>query len=146
MPSIRAAGGVVWRPAPVRGRDILLVHRPAYDDWTFPKGKLRPDEEESSGALREVLEETGLHCRLGRALGATSYVDRRGRPKIVYYWLMRALGGSFHPCSEVDEAAWMSPAQAFDRLTYNRDRVLLAAIPSTAQLHRAARADLAVAT
>ena len=145
-PSIRAAGGIVWRPAPVRGRDVLLVHRPAYDDWSFPKGKLRPDEDEAEGALREVLEETGLQCRLGRALGATSYLDRRGRPKIVYYWLMRALGGTFRPGSEVDEAAWMSAAEAFDRLSYNRDRVLLAAIPSTAQLTRAARADLAVAT
>lgn len=135
-PSVRAAGGIVWRPAPVRGRDILLVHRPAYDDWTFPKGKLRPDEDEAGGALREVLEETGMHCRLGRALGATSYVDRRGRPKIVYYWLMRALGGSFSPSIEVDDVEWMSAGAAFDRLTYNRDRVLLAALPSPAQLAR----------
>lgn len=135
-PTVRAAGGIVWRPAPVRGRDILLVHRPAYDDWTFPKGKLRPDEDEADGALREVLEETGMYCRLGRTLGATSYVDRRGRPKIVYYWLMRALDGAFRPSAEVDRVEWMGAGAAFDRLSYSRDRVLLAALPSTAQLAR----------
>ena len=144
LPTVRAAGGIVWRPAPGHGRDILLVHRPAYDDWSFPKGKLRPNEDEASGALREVLEETGLQCRLGRTLGATSYVDRRNRPKIVYYWLMRALGGgAFRPGAEVDAIAWMSAAEAFEALSHARDRVLLAAVSETARLTRASHAPLA---
>jgi len=133
--SVRAAGGIVWRPAPFRGRDVLLVHRPAYDDWSFPKGKLRPHEDEAAGALREVLEETGLHCRLGRTLGATSYLDRRGRPKIVYYWLMRALGGAFRPSAEVDRILWTGAADAYQRLTYDRDRVILGAVAASAQPH-----------
>ncbi len=127
-PLVRAAGGVVWRPAPMHGRDVLLVHRPAYDDWTFPKGKLRPGEDEQAGALREVLEETGIQCRLGRTLGATCYVDRRGRSKIVYYWMMRALRGAFRPNVEVDEIAWVTLGEAVERLSYARDRVLLSAV------------------
>lgn len=120
---------------------MLLVHRPAYDDWSFPKGKLRPREDEATGALREVLEETGLHCRLGRTLGATSYLDRRGRPKIVYYWLMRALGGAFRPSGEVDEIAWLSATAAHERLSYARDRILLRSVTTSA--YSAAAAALA---
>ena len=84
---VRAAGGVVVR-AGADGPEVLLVHRPAYDDWTFPKGKLDRGETEEECALREVEEETGLRCTLGRELGSTTYRDGKGRRKRVRYWLM----------------------------------------------------------
>src|SRR5204863_3479004 len=100
---VRAAGGVVYRDG-----QILLVHRPKYDDWTFPKGKANEDETDEDCALREVEEETGLRCSLGRELASTSYTDSRGRPKRVRYWLMRCEDGLFEPTAEVDEIAWVS--------------------------------------
>ncbi len=105
--------------------EVALVHRPAYDDWTFPKGKLVPGEEEDEGALREVAEETGLRCRLERFIGSTRYRDRRGRDKVVSYWTMRPRGGSFSPSKEVDELSWVSIDDAASLLTYERDRTLL---------------------
>jgi len=117
---IRAAGGVV-----VRGQgdsvDVLVVHRPRYDDWTFPKGKAEPGEPDEDCALREVEEETGLRCELVRELRSTSYVDARGRPKVVRYWLMRPVGGELDFLNEVDAAAWLTPAEAAERLSYGRD-------------------------
>ena len=120
---VRAAGGVVEQD----GR-VLLVHRPRYDDWTFPKGKALPDESDEETALREVEEETGLRCELGDELPATSYVDSKGRPKRVRYWRMRPVAGEFAPHDEVDEIAWVSPADAAERLTYVRDLTLLDAL------------------
>ena len=105
---VRAAGGVVWRVPEGGGLEVLVVHRPSYDDWTFPKGKVDPDDiDEEHTALREVAEETGLRCTLGRELTSTDYVDRRGRPKHVRYWEMRPLAGSFSPNDEIDEARWL---------------------------------------
>jgi 8-oxo-dGTP pyrophosphatase MutT (NUDIX family)/phosphohistidine phosphatase SixA len=121
---VRAAGGLVVR----RGREgleVLLVHRPAYDDWTFPKGKLDSGELEPDAAVREVEEETGLACLLGRELGETEYVDSQGRPKRVRYWAMVAPAGEPRPANEVDEVAWAAPAEAAGRLSYERDRALL---------------------
>lgn len=121
---VRAAGGIVWR----QGESVVevaLVHRPAYDDWTFPKGKLISGEEQDEGALREVEEETGLRCRLERFIGSTRYRDRRGRDKMVAYWAMRPRGGSFSPSKEVDELSWVSIDEATSVLTYGRDRSLL---------------------
>src|SRR3989442_274166 len=89
---VRAAGGVVLRD----GR-VLLVHRPRYGDWTFPKGKALPGESDEDCALREVEEETGLRCELGEELPATAYVDGMGRPKRVRWWRMRPVGGAFMP-------------------------------------------------
>jgi 8-oxo-dGTP pyrophosphatase MutT (NUDIX family) len=120
---VRAAGGVVERD----GR-VLLVHRPRYDDWTFPKGKALLDESDEATALREVEEETGLRCELGDELPATSYVDSKGRPKRVRYWRMRPVEGEFAPHDEVDEIAWLPPAEAAERLTYVRDLTLLDAL------------------
>ncbi|MGI8983283.1 MAG: NUDIX hydrolase, partial [Acidimicrobiales bacterium] len=77
---VQAAGGVVWRRAPAGTLEVLLVHRPRYDDWTVPKGKLAPGEDHPAAALREVEEETGLRCTLGPELAPTAYVDRKGRP------------------------------------------------------------------
>ena len=126
---VRAAGGIPWRPARVPGgRVYAVVHRPTYDDWSLPKGKVAPGEELEAAALREVEEETGVRCRLGRALGSTSYVDRKGRPKIVYYWLMRAGRGTFTPNDEIDEVRWLPIAAALELLSYDRDRTLLGSL------------------
>jgi 8-oxo-dGTP diphosphatase len=115
-PEVRAAGGVVRQD----GR-IAAVHRPRYDDWSLPKGKLDPGEAWEEAALREVREETGLECELGRELSSTSYHDRKGRSKLVRYWLMDPVGGEFAPNDEVDELRWLTPAEAASLLTYPRD-------------------------
>jgi 8-oxo-dGTP diphosphatase len=117
---VEAAGGVV-----VRDGQVLLVHRPRYDDWTLPKGKLDPGESFQDAALREVQEETGLRCTLGRELPSTEYtVD--GRPKIVRYWLMTPDGESpFVPNDETDALRWVEPAEALALLSYDRDRDVL---------------------
>lgn len=122
--TVRAAGGVVRR----RGdgdQEILLVHRPAYDDWSFPKGKCEDGESEEAAALREVEEETGLQCRLERELAVTRYVDNRGRPKTVRYWLMEPVGGRLAAANEVDDAAFVGVDEARGLLTYARDRDLV---------------------
>jgi 8-oxo-dGTP diphosphatase len=118
-PEVRAAGGVVRR----EGR-IAVVHRPRYDDWSLPKGKLDPGETWEEAALREVREETGLECELGEELSSTSYHDRKGRSKLVRYWLMDVVGGAFEPNDEVDELRWLTPAEAAALLTYPRDAEL----------------------
>jgi 8-oxo-dGTP diphosphatase len=119
---VEAAGGVVLRDG-----KVLLVHRPRYDDWTLPKGKLDPGESFEDAALREVCEETGLRCSLGRELPATHYeVD--GRPKIVRYWLMTPDGdAAFVPNDETDDVRWVTRDEAFERLTHDRDRDVVAA-------------------
>jgi 8-oxo-dGTP pyrophosphatase MutT (NUDIX family) len=121
---VRAAGGVVRQ-----GSKILLVHRPRYDDWTFPKGKADGDERDEDCALREVLEETGLSCRLLSELPSTTYTDPRGRAKRVRYWLMEPVGGEFTSTREVDEVRWCESAEAETLLSYDRDRVVLADVP-----------------
>jgi 8-oxo-dGTP diphosphatase len=122
---VRAAGGVVWRRDPSGIVEVVLVHRPAYDDWTFPKGKLLEDEEDEAGALREVMEETGLICRLGDYLGSLSYRDRKDRPKVVRYWAMEPVEGDFTPNAEVDVLRWLSTHEASEALTYGHDRTML---------------------
>jgi 8-oxo-dGTP diphosphatase len=120
---VEAAGGVVTRD----GR-VAVVHRPKYDDWTFPKGKLDEGEDFEQAALREVEEETGLRCRLGHELPSSEYTDSKDRPKLVRYWLMEPLGGDFAPNDEVDELRWVSPEGALSLLTYDRDRDVLAGL------------------
>lgn len=120
---VRAAGGVVWRAV---GDDesfaeIVVVHRPAYDDWTFPKGKLDRGESFEDAALREVVEETGLACELGAELPSVEYLDGRGRSKIVRYWAMTVRTGDFAPNDEVDALEWLAPAEVAARLTYGHD-------------------------
>ena len=125
---VRAAGGVVWRSGPGNSVQYVLVHRPAYDDWTFPKGKVIPGETEEEAALREVSEETGMRCRVIRPLGTTSYLDRKGRTKVVYYFLMKAVSGRFVPNGEVDDVLWLTVGPASEILTYVHDRTLFEAL------------------
>jgi 8-oxo-dGTP pyrophosphatase MutT (NUDIX family) len=125
---VHAAGGVVWRRTEAGTVEVLLVHRPRYDDWTVPKGKLEPGEDHVDGALREVEEETGLRCTLGPELTSTSYVDRKGRPKAVRYWAMTPVAGTFVPTDEVDEIRWMSLDEARSLLSYPRDLAILDAL------------------
>ena len=120
---VQAAGGVV-----VRDGRVAVVHRPKYEDWTLPKGKLDPGEDFEEAALREVEEETGLRCELGRELPSTHYRDSKDRPKVVRYWQMTPVAGEFEPNSEVDELRWLEPDEAARLLTYDRDREVLAAL------------------
>lgn len=123
---IRAGGGVVWSRWGSLGVQIVLVHRPRYDDWTLPKGKANPGESDASCALREVREETGLSCSLGEELVPTSYLDNKGRAKTVRYWAMKPIGGFFAPNNEVDEVRWTPLPEAVRLLTYERDVKVLA--------------------
>ena len=126
---VQAAGGVVWRRSPAGGQlEVLLVHRPRYDDWTVPKGKLDPREGHAEAARREVEEETGLRCALGPELASTSYRDRKGRPKHVRYWAMTPVAGRFTPTDEVDEIVWLPVEDAKAVLSYERDRPVLDAL------------------
>jgi 8-oxo-(d)GTP phosphatase len=128
-PEIVAAGAVVGR----RGSQVLLVHRPKYDDWSFPKGKLDPGEHALAAAVREVAEETGLQVRLGPPLPDQWYDVRNGsvRRKRVHYWAGRVVGdddvSAYRPNDEVDELAWLPTEEARERLSYERDRAILAA-------------------
>ncbi|WP_017242375.1 NUDIX hydrolase [Streptomyces sp. SS] len=124
-PPVLAAGCVLWRPAlSGQGVEIALVHRPKYDDWSHPKGKLKAGESVEACALREVLEETGHHCELGPRLPSAHYTVA-GRPKHVTYWSARALSGTFSPTKEIDALLWLAPHAARLRLTQPRDRALL---------------------
>jgi 8-oxo-dGTP diphosphatase len=136
--TVRAAGGVVRRRVggtgtdPVARHEIALVHRPRYDDWSLPKGKLEPGESFAAAARREVEEETGLRCDLGRELAPVAYHDHKGRPKVVRYWLMDAAetGDPFVPNDEVDRLCWCTPDEALDLLSYEHDRELVRSLTS----------------
>ena len=123
--TVLAGGGIVWRHDEGAELEIVLVHRPAYDDWSFPKGKLDPDETETQAALREVEEETGLVCRLGPEIGTTRYRDSKRRPKTVRYWEMTPTAGTLAAANEVDDVRWVPLGEAPGLLTYEHDRRLL---------------------
>jgi 8-oxo-dGTP diphosphatase len=125
---VHAAGAVVWRPGAGGAREILLVHRPRYDDWTVPKGKREPGESDEDCARREVAEETGFRGALGQELPTTDYVDHRGRSKRVRYWAMAAEPGSFVPNDEVDEVRWVDAVAARRLLSYSRDLPVIDAL------------------
>ena len=125
---IEAAGGVVWRRGPKGGVKVLLVHRPRYDDWSLPKGKLEAGEAHRAAALREVLEETGLVCKALDELPEVRYVDRKGRRKRVRYWAMEPLRGSFEPNAEVDEVRWVQVEHVAEVVTYPRDADVVASL------------------
>lgn len=122
---VRAAGGAVWRRDPAGGIEVVLVHRPHYDDWSLPKGKVDPGETEEETAVREVEEETRVVGRLGPELISTSYADREGRPKTVRYWAMTVDHGEPGAANEVDAALWVPLVEARRRLTYRRDAAVL---------------------
>jgi 8-oxo-dGTP pyrophosphatase MutT (NUDIX family) len=120
---VRAAGGVVTRAGDRDALEILLVHRPRYDDWTLPKGKAEPGETDEQCALREVEEETSLVCTLGDEVAVSRYEDARGRPKRVrYFWMTPADGSEASPQNEVDAVRWLTQEDALTALSYARDR------------------------
>jgi 8-oxo-dGTP diphosphatase len=117
MNRVHAAGGVVLRDG-----QVAVVHRPRYDDWSLPKGKLDDGESFEDAALREVEEETGLRCSLVRELPSIEY-EVRGRPKLVRYWQMEVVDETpFVPGDEVDQIRWVEPREALALLSYDRDR------------------------
>jgi 8-oxo-dGTP diphosphatase len=122
---IPAAGGVVWRRAAGGEPEVVVIHRPRYDDWSLPKGKLDAGEDLLTAAVREIREETGLSVVLGRRSLRTSY-PVRGGTKRVDYWLMRATGGGFTPNAEVDELRWVPVGEAAGLVTHEPDRAVLA--------------------
>jgi 8-oxo-dGTP diphosphatase len=133
---VHAAGGVVWRRAAEPsggeasgrggGLEVAIVHRPRYDDWSLPKGKLDPGESFEDAARREIEEEVGVRAELGEELPSATYLDNKGRRKLVRYWLMEARDDpGFTPDDEVDELRWLPPGEARDLLSYERDRELL---------------------
>ena len=125
---VKAAGGVVWRRG-AGGVEIVVVHRPRYDDWSLPKGKLDPGESWEQAALREVHEEVGLRCVLGEELPPVSYTDRKDRLKVVRYWLMQPEEDlTFVPNDEVDAMRWAGVEEARTLLTYPRDRDVLGTV------------------
>ncbi len=126
--TVRAAGCVLWRRSPrAPGLELCLVHRPKYDDWSHPKGKLKHGETPLAGALREVAEETGYGAAPGAELPSVHYLAD-GRPKEVRYWAAAATTGAFTPSDEVDRILWLAPDAARARLTQPRDRALVDAL------------------
>ncbi|SOJ54298.1 putative 8-oxo-dGTP diphosphatase 1 [Mycobacterium simulans] len=121
---VHAAGAVLWRPGDGKSVEIAVIHRPRYDDWSLPKGKVDPGETAPVGAVREVLEETGHHAHLGRRLTMVAYPTEQGVKK-VHYWAARSIGGSFVPGSEVDDLIWLPVADALKKLDYAQDRKVL---------------------
>lgn len=121
---IRAAGGIVIRPVANGRYEVACIFREARGDWTFPKGKLDPGETFEQAALREVWEETGMHCDVIRFAGTTNYTHRKGKPKIVAYYLMSVGVGEFVPNDEVDELVWLPLENVREHLTWERDQEL----------------------
>jgi 8-oxo-dGTP pyrophosphatase MutT (NUDIX family) len=124
IPEIRAAGGIVHR----RNGDateVLVVHRPRYQDWSLPKGKVDPGETLEQTALREVQEETGVRATLGPHVGSNDYRDRHGRSKRVDWYLMDPIDGDFEPNDEVDEIRWVAVDQVRELLTHDDDYALI---------------------
>ena len=130
---VQAAGGLIVRRH-YGELQIVVVHRPVQQDWSFPKGKLEPGETFELAALREVHEETGLVCQLLRFIGHTEYVDRKGRPKAVAYWVMAAETGFFTPNEEVDELRWLNLEAASRLISYPRDKELVVVLMAADQV------------
>jgi 8-oxo-dGTP pyrophosphatase MutT (NUDIX family) len=127
---VRAAGGVLWRRDADGQLEVLLIHRPRYNDWSLPKGKCDAGESDEDCGTREVLEETGIRVQLEEELPEVRYRDHKGRPKVVRYWRMRPVETpeQFVPNDEVDQIAWLPLPQALSRLTYDHDRELITAL------------------
>ena len=121
---VQAGGGLVYRKRK-GGVEVLVVHRPHYDDWSFPKGNRNPGEKLRETALREVEEETGYRCRPKGRVGQVRYPVGRNQVKEVSYWAMKIKSGRFRPNDEVDEVRWVEPDRARELLTWPRDVNLL---------------------
>ena len=122
----------MWRRGPA-GMEVVVVHRPKYDDWSLPKGKLNEGEDDVAGALREVEEETGLRAEVGPELPSTRYRDPKGRPKVVRFFAMRPDGDEVRPAPpEVDEVRWLPIEEALDLLTYEHECDVLEAFAAQA--------------
>lgn len=147
--TVRAAGVVLVRTAP-SGTEFLVVHRPRYDDWSLPKGKLDPGEGFEDAAQREVLEETGIKASLGPAIGSVAYRTPADGSKLVRYWLGKPDRGRFEPNQEVDAVEWLAPVDAWRRLSYERDRAVLvrgkelAEDPTSTRVHLIRHADAGI--
>ncbi len=120
-----AAGGVIHRENGDGKRKFLLVHRPRYDDWSLPKGKLNRREGFLEAALREVREETGIQGIRPVDVGSVGYETDAGNRKVVRWWHMEMVGGKFRPNREVDDIAWLTLDKATDRLQYTNDKKVL---------------------
>lgn len=123
--SIKAAGGVLYRSNDEGQREYLIVHRPRYDDWSLPKGKLDRREGYLEAGLREVREETGIQANRPIEIGSVGYETDAGNRKLVRWWLMEAAGGKFRPNREVDSVAWLTLRKAIKRLQYSNDQKVL---------------------
>jgi 8-oxo-dGTP diphosphatase len=124
---VEAAGGLVTRRTAAGETEVLVVHRPRYDDWSLPKGKLEHGESFEDAAVREVEEETGIACERGDELPPHRYIDRKGREKVVRWWRMTPTSTSpFVANDEVDELRWVRAGEASTLLTYDADRKLVA--------------------
>jgi len=123
-PEVKAAGGVPVRSGP-DGPEVAVIHRPKYEDWSLPKGKLDDGEDFEQAALREVEEETGYRCKPSIELPPVSYLDRKARRKLVRYWLMEPIEGQFEPHGEVDEIRWVPMEEADRLLTYDHDKEIV---------------------
>jgi 8-oxo-dGTP diphosphatase len=129
---VRAAGCVLWRRSPSGdGIELAVIFRPKWADWSWPKGKLKRNETSRRAAVREVLEETGMTCRLGAELPSAYYIDHQGRPKAVRYWAAEAIGGTFEPNDEVSALDWLTPQAARERLTRDGDKGLIPVLLAT---------------
>ncbi len=125
---VLAAGGVVWRRTGSGVVDVVLVHRPRYDDWSLPKGKLNAGETDEEAAVREVEEETCVVAALGPELPTITYLDKSGKHKRVRYWAMTVVSGEPAAANEVDRAEWVPIGEAARRLSYEHDRSVLEAL------------------
>lgn len=122
---VLAAGAVLWRYAGAKSEiEVAIIHRPRYDDWSLPKGKVDRDETEPAAAVREIHEETGQRAYLGRALATVQYPIEQG-VKRVRYWAARALDGDFTATAEVDDLVWLSAKDAMGKVSYPHDRKVL---------------------
>ena len=137
MGVVLAAGGLISRRMDSGAVEVLIIHRPRRQDWTFPKGKIEAGETWQTCALREVEEETGLRCRLEVELPTTSHIDHKGRLKVVRYWAMSPVSGTAGPRNEVDAVRWVHVDVAARVLTYERDRAVLKAFRTSVTWSRA---------
>ncbi|MEA2008428.1 MAG: NUDIX hydrolase [Chloroflexota bacterium] len=122
---ITAAGGIVWRETET-GKKLAIVHRPKYDDWSLPKGKLKKGESWQEAAMREVLEETGCETELDSFAGSISYIVRE-TPKVILFWNMKATNITEYTANEeVDKVIWLTREEALEKLDYQTEKTLLA--------------------